>query len=322
MLKNRTASLLSSALLALALVACGGGEQKVTLKLTDAPGEGVEKAVVTISRITLKGHADANDDDSDGLRGKDGESKGEIVLLDEPVTTDLLTLANDAVDLVKDARVPTGTYKELRFVITGAYLQVNEGGVSRIYASSRDYAGLPAGAQVDGSLQMPSLASSGLKVKFANDADVSITSEGDQQVILVDFDVAQSFGHAAASEKWVMHPVVKGADLAFSGNVKVTLTPASGVDAPAADALVAVLVNADGSRESLGFSVGADGVYSADFKYLLPGSYSVGVELAQAAAQAGASFGTDPDHAVSTTVGSGAQSDVAFRLTSFSAAAQ
>jgi hypothetical protein len=320
MLKNRTASLLSTALLALALVACGGGEQKVTLKLTDAPGEGVEKAVVTISRITLKGHAGASDDDGEGLRGNgaNADGKGEIVLLDTPVTTDLLTLANDAVDLVKDARVPTGTYKELRFVITGAYLQVNEGGVSRIYASSPDYAGLPAGAQVDGSLQMPSLGSSGLKVKFANDADVSITSEGDQQVILVDFDVSQSFGHAAASEKWVMHPVVKGADLAFSGNVKVTLTPAQGVRTTAPEALSAVLVNEDGSRESLAFTLGTDGVYAADFKYLLPGSYSVDLE----AAEAGVSFATDPGHPASATVGSGAQSDVAFSLTAFNVTEQ
>lgn len=306
MLKNRTASLLCSTLFALALVACGG-EQRLTLKLTDAPGEGVEKAVVTISRVTLKGHGGGSGELKD-------EGNGDVVLLDAPVTTDLLTLANDAVDLVKDARVPTGTYKELRFVITGAYLQVNEGGESRIYATSRDYAGLPAGAQVYGDLQMPSAASSGLKVKFANDADVSVTSDGDQQVILVDFDVAQSFGKAAGgSGRWVMSPIIKGADLAFSGNVKVTLTPAQGVSTSAPESLSAVLVNGDGTRESLAFTRGTDGVYAADFKYLLPGSYSVDLE----ATQAGVSFSTDPGHPASATVGSGAQSDVAFSLTAF-----
>ena len=238
------------------------------------------------------------------------------MLLDAPVTTDLLTLANDAVDLVKDARVPTGTYKELRFVITGAYLQVNEGGESRIYATSRDYAGLPAGAQVYGDLQMPSAASSGLKVKFANDADVSVTSDGDQQVILVDFDVAQSFGKAAGgSGRWVMSPIIKGADLALSGNVKVTVQPASGLALSVVDVglLQAVLVNGDGTRESLAFTRGTDGVYAADFKYLLPGSYSVDLE----ATQPGVSFTTHPGHPASATVGSGAQSDVAFSLSAF-----
>ena len=193
MLKTRTASFLTSALLALALVACGG-EQKVTIKLTDAPGDNFEKAVVTISRVYLKGHADG------------AEGKGDVELRSSPVTTDLLTLANDATDLVKEASVPTGTYKELRFVITGAYIQVKEDdGTRRIYATSPDYAGLPGGAQVDGALQMPSAAASGLKVKFDQDADVSVTSEGDQQVILVDFDVAQSFGRqAGGSGRWVM----------------------------------------------------------------------------------------------------------------------
>ena len=304
MLKTRTASSLTAALLALALAACVG-EQKVTIKLTDAPGDNFEKAVVTISRVYLKGHADG------------AEGKGDVELRSSPVTTDLLTLANDATDLVKEASVPTGTYKELRFVITGAYIQVKEDdGTRRIYATSPDYAGLPGGAQVDGALQMPSAAASGLKVKFDQDADVSVTSEGDQQVILVDFDVAQSFGRqAGGSGRWVMGPVIKGADLALSGNVKVTLQPAQGVALSNDDAaqLRAVLVNADGSREPLAFTPAADGGYVADFKYLLPGTYGVDLESA-----AGASFSTDPGLPANATVGSGAEAQVAFSLTAFS----
>jgi hypothetical protein len=306
MLKNRTASFLTSALLALALVACGG-EQKVTIKLTDAPGDGIEKAVVTISRVYLKGSVD-------GEEGR--EDKGGVELLDEPVTTDLLTLSNDTIDLVKDVGVPTGTYRELRFVITGGYIQVRqEDGTSRIYATTPDYAGLPEGAQVDGELQMPSAASSGLKVKFDNDADVSVTSDGDQKVILVDFDVAQSFGRAAGgSGRWVMGPVIKGADLAFSGNVKVTLQPGAGVAVSALDVgmLQAVLVNEAGSREPLAFTQVEDGSYVADFKYLLPGSYQVDLE-----AQEGVTFSTNPGHPAPVTVGSGAESAVDFSLTAF-----
>ncbi|MBF5045485.1 DUF4382 domain-containing protein [Aggregicoccus sp. 17bor-14] len=311
----RTAKFLTSTLLALALTACGG-EQKVTVKLTDAPGDTFEKAVVTISKVYLKGSVEGSA--SDNAKDEDKGSKGDVVLLDTPVTTDLLTLANDTADLVKDARVPTGTYKELRFVITGAYVQVKEDGASRIYASSADYAGLPAGAHVDGPLQLPSLATSGLKVKFDKDADVSVTSEGDQQVILVDFNVAQSFGHAAGvDKKWVMHPVIKGADLQLSGNVKVTVTPAQGVVLSQAGALEAVLVSVDAdtgaeTREPLALSAGTDGTWSADFKYLLPGSYQVDLQAA-----AGATFSTTPGHPTSATVGSGAQADVAFTLTSF-----
>ena len=123
--------------LALGLIGCGG-DSKVTIKLTDAPGD-FKRAVVTISEVELLGEGANN----------------RVVLLNEAKTTDLLTLANDTADLVKDATVPSGTYKELRFVITGAFIEVEEAdGSTKIYASSTDYEGLPEGATVAGSLQM------------------------------------------------------------------------------------------------------------------------------------------------------------------------
>ncbi|RKH21353.1 DUF4382 domain-containing protein [Corallococcus sp. CA047B] len=300
--------LTSSLLLATGLLftaACGDDTARVTLKLTDAPGDGIEKAVVTISKVYLKGSVDGE------------EGKGDVVLLSEPVTTDLLTLANDTADLVKDAEVPTGTYKELRFVITGGYIQVKQDGQSRIFATSANYEGLPEGAQVDGDLQMPSASSSGLKVKFDKDADVTITSDDDQKVILVDFDVAQSFGKEAGnSDKWVMRPIIKGADMQFSGNVEVTLQLGGGVSFPVPgttqlSSFSAVLINADGSRETMPFTLTTNSVAVADFKYLLPGTYQVDV-----VAPTGVSFTTDIARPAATSVSSGVESDVHFTLTS------
>jgi len=298
MFKMSSKSALAAGTMMLVLTGCGGDSNgKVSVKLTDAPGDQFEKAVVTLTRVYLKGSGDAD-----------------VELLSAPYTTDLLTLANDAADIVKDAEVPTGSYKELRFVISGGYIQVKEEGGSRIYATSETYEGLPAGAQVEGDLQMPSAASSGLKVKFDKDAEVVVTSDGAQKVVLVDFDVAQSFGHAAGnSDRWVMGPVIKGADLAFSGNVKTTLALGAGVPLAGGlglDAFSAVLVNAEGSREPLPFQLGTDGLYTADFKYLLPGSYQVDVVAASEVA-----FTTDPGHPAPATVGSGAESSVAFTLT-------
>jgi hypothetical protein len=40
---------------------------------------------------------------------------------------------------------------------------------------------------------------------------------GPEKIVLVDFDVAQSFGHEASG--WVMHPVVTG------GVIDATVTP-------------------------------------------------------------------------------------------------
>src|SRR6185437_2203526 len=124
------------------------GSSKVSVLLTDAPGD-VKAAVVTMSEIDLQG------------------SGGTHVLMSTPVTTDLLTLAQSTAQLVNGAVVPAGNYEQLRFVITGGYIEVDNGdGTTSIYASSPTSSGLPSGAQVAGTLQMPSLAQSGIKVNL------------------------------------------------------------------------------------------------------------------------------------------------------------
>jgi len=292
----------------LGLAACGDDTSRVTVKLTDAPGDDFEKAVVTISKVYLKGSG--------------AEGSGEVVLRDDAFTTDLLTLANDTADLVKDAEVPQGTYRELRFVISGAYVQVKEDGGSRVYATA-GYEGVPSGVTVAGELQMPSLSTSGLKVKFANDAEVTVSSEQSQKVILVDFDVAQSFGRAAGgSNRWVMKPVIKGADLEFSSNIVVTLKPGNTVTLPMLNgtrvglsAFSAVLINAEGSREPLAFTdANGDGTFEAHFKFLIPGAFQV-----ELVGPEGLGFTTNPGILASVTASGGAESAVAFTLTSVAA---
>jgi hypothetical protein len=51
------------------------------------------------------------------------------------------------------------------------------------------------------------------------------TDVGEGEVIvLIDFDVAQSFGHAGGqSGKWVMHPVIEATDVTFGGHVLARL---------------------------------------------------------------------------------------------------
>jgi hypothetical protein len=211
----------TTAVLALATISCGGdspmgtGPGKMTVLLTDAPGDFV-KAVVTISSIYVQ--------PGDGQNGR-------VELLSTPVTTDLLTLANSTSELVKDATLPAGSYSQLRFVITGGYVEVDDGdGTTSIYASSPDYEGLPAGAQVAGSLQMPSYAQSGLKVNLPG-GGVSVA--GDQKIVLVDFDVSRSFGQAAGSSgQWVMSPVLVATDFSTTSTLHVTLSRADGVVLP------------------------------------------------------------------------------------------
>jgi hypothetical protein len=176
---------------AMAIAGCGtdsNGSGRVSLLMTDAPGD-VLAAVVTVSAVRLQG---------------DG---GAVVLLDTPYTTDLLDLAGTTALLAEDVVVENGDYREIRFVITGGYVEVDNGdGSTSFYASSPTYDGLPAGVTSPGVLQMPSFGTSGLKVKLPGDL---LVVDDDDHVILVDFDAAQSFGQVAGnSGQWVMHPVI------------------------------------------------------------------------------------------------------------------
>jgi hypothetical protein len=204
--------------------------------------------------------------------------------------------------------VPAGTYGQLRFVITGGYIEVDNGdGTTSIYASSPTYAGLPSGATVAGPLQMPSFATSGLKVNLPGGA-VTIGSE--QKIVLVDFDVSQSYGKEAGSGKWVMSPVMKATDLGFTGSLKVTLTKAADLTLPSIggtpltlDQFKATVTPTGGVATELPLTdADNDGKFEATFAYLVPGSYSVDF-----VAPAGiTSFTTTPAHPATVSVVSGA----------------
>jgi hypothetical protein len=166
----------------------------LTIQLTDAPGDVLE-AVVTISQIYLQGdEADPADPADPG---------GRVNLLSQPVTTDLLTLVDDVATLV-DMDVPSGTYPQLRFVIDGAYLRVEDADGGDLVYATPDYSEAPP--EVDGTLMCPSCSQSGLKVTMPG----GIVLDGTAQTLVVDFSVADSFGHEAGqSGKWVMHPSLK-----------------------------------------------------------------------------------------------------------------
>jgi hypothetical protein len=170
---------------------------------------------------------------------------------------------------------------------------------------------LPAEVHVDGRLKMPSFAQSGLKVKLPGDA---LVVQAESRILLVDFDVAQSFGHEAGnSGSWVMHPVVKADDFLLSGTVVATLAWSAAFAAPdpiPVGSFTAVLRNAGGSDESLPFvPEGAGTLARATFHALLPGAYEVAV-------RGPPRFDVEPAGTVVTTVGSGAETFVPFLITS------
>jgi hypothetical protein len=285
--------------------ACGGSGDmgRVTVKLTDAPAN-MKAAVVTITKVSLHG------------------TGGETVLTTTKTTTNLLTLAGATADLVKDAVVKPGSYQELRFQISGGYVEVPaaSGTGTEIFASSPTYEGLPAGAVVKGVLKMPSLAQSGLKVDFIGDA---LEIKAESKVLLVDFDVAQSFGHDTGSnaDGWVMHPVIKGADITISGNVHATIKLGSGVNLPVVSnaqttlgQFKAVLKSTGSADKELTFTDKGGGIFGASFLFLMPGAYSVDV-----VAPSGVGFTATPGTSAPVTVGQGVDANADFVVTSASA---
>jgi len=265
MIRTTTFRFLTAACAAFAFGACGDssgpgdGSTRLSIHLTDAAGD-VIAAVVTVDQVYLQ-----------------GGQNGRVDLLTTPFTVNLVDLADQTTTMVADADIDADTYSELRFVISGGYVEVDDGnGGSSIYASSPTYAGLPDGAVVSGQLQMPSLGQSGLKVKF----DDPLVFEGDVD-LLVDFDVAQSFGHAAGqSGMWVMHPVVTGARLEAAATVTASVTLAAGLTLPDLGGAATTLGDFSarlGGEEQLLTDTDGDGIWTAVFRFVVPGQYQLGL---------------------------------------------
>ena len=235
----------------------------LTLLLTDAPGDFLS-AVVSISEIYFQ-----SDD-------------GRITLLDEPFTTDLLTLQNAFTTVVQGVDVPPGSYTQLRAVVTGAYIEVETENGSRIFASAPDFPGLPLGAQVDGELHMPSWGASGLKIEMP-DGRLDV-GEG-ETIVLIDFNVQESFGkEAGKSGRWVMRPRVTATNVTMGGRVLARLQLGTGVTLPdlagqpvTLAAFSASLTPAGGGAATqIQLTDGdADGIFEAMFHGLLPGQYTL-----------------------------------------------
>jgi hypothetical protein len=295
MARMRSTLTLAFAALTTLLAACGesgpAGTTSLSIKLKDAPGD-LHTAVVTIEAVELVG------------------SGGVTVLSTGATTVDLLTLASQTADLVTDAVVASGSYSQLRFRISGGYIEVeNADGSTSIYASSPTYAGLPAGAPVAGTLQMPSFAQSGLKVTMA---DGALEILGDQKVLLVDFDVQQSFGHGAGqSGGWAMHPVITGGEIGVSAGVRATVRLAPGVVGALADVSAALTDANDVAVGSAPLTdADADGVFEASFSFLAPGTYHLSLTP-----PAGVSLVTDPVTPFELTLTSGQQLTAALTVT-------
>jgi uncharacterized protein DUF4382 len=286
--------------IAAGLAGCDGqgpnGTTSFSVMLKDAPGD-VQHAVVTISEVDLVG------------------SGGVHVLTQTPTTVDLLTLAASATTLVQGVEVPSGNYEQLRFKITGACIAVDDGnGGSTVYATT-GYDGTQCGGAATGILQAPSFAESGLKVTMAANG-LQLTAP--EKIVLVDFDVSQSFGHEASG--WVMHPVITGGDIEVTGSIHTAVQLGTGVILPDLGGNATTLaqfsaVLVQGAHDTVATvpltDPDANGVFTADLLFLTPGSYA----LSLAPPQGINGVTTDPATPLAVEVTSGQEVTEALTVT-------
>lgn len=189
------------------LLGCGdsmsSGTSQVSLALTDNPGD-VDSVWVEIGEIYLQG----------------GGDQGRVTLLssddaDALGLIEITSLAGETLDLVEGVEVPQGSYGQMRFVVEGAVLETEDG---EVYTFNAEH---PHGADATGSLTCPSCDQTGIKVVLAGEAG---QLDADAHILVLDFDVSQSFGRqAGASGQWVMHPVIHAVELEFTGAVSGTV---------------------------------------------------------------------------------------------------
>jgi hypothetical protein len=292
-------------LAAFAMAACdgngtgGSGDARVSIRLTDAPGD-LKEAWVKIDRMYLKGGP------------ADSAQDGSVDLLTTRTDwVDLLTLSGGrTAELVNGATVPAGTYQELRLVVCEAYIVEKDGDV---YATND--AALPAGVTADGQLHIPSGCSSGFKIKFKTDEPVTLQNES--AILTVDFDVSQSFGHQAGnSGRWVMHPVLHATAVGFAGGITGAVTVGQGVTLPTCGgspvAVTAFVPQATAGTTIYTSAVGADGSYRTTVP---PGTYTMGYAPSLSFANGDSLTVTAAPSAASATVASGGTATVDYSIT-------
>lgn len=266
---------LSLVIVPLLAVGCGddgleSGTSEVTLLLTDAAGEHVDNVWIEIVEIYLQGTGGRQT----LFTPEDGEALGLVELTD---------LADETLGLVADVEVPAGSYGQLRFVIGSAVLESD----GRFFSFD---GAVPPGEdpgtfQADGQLNCPSCTQTGIKALLPQDeAQIDVGST----ILVLDFDVARSFGQEAGmSGMWVMAPVIVVTELGFSGTITGSVALAEGVAIPEcpagtvrditlfeATATAASLTDENGDPVVFTDSPDANGALA--FEFLEPDSYTMG----------------------------------------------
>jgi hypothetical protein len=225
------------------------GSARLTVLLTDAPGDYLESATVDIGRIEVIG--------VDGSR---------TTLTEDGGVFDLLELQDGVTAQLGSVELQPGTYRELRLIVESA---------SVVLLPGYEFEG--GGREMD--IAVPSGASSGIKIALeqADGTDgAGVEVRPGETFLVVDFDVAGNFvmqGSAdtpAGIKGFNFTPRLRAVVRDVAGSIAGTVTPVELVT----DTLVVTALRDGAPAESMASaSVAADGTFS--FPFMAPGSYSV-----------------------------------------------
>lgn len=201
----------NSLLLALSLTlgACspaGGGSDAATaeatgtlyVEITDKflSSSQVDEARITIGRIEIHSESDG----------------GFKTLFDgPPADVNLTNLQNGLRSLLVQSELPVGSYRQVRLILTDAYLRLTNGNEYRTG---------------DGTMKLSSQATSGWKVFI--DPEVVVVS-GLGQTLLLDVDLGKTFKPTPANDPlnastYKMHPVLRAVNLSDTGEIRGVVT--------------------------------------------------------------------------------------------------
>lgn len=238
----------------------------VQVLLTDATSDYVGAARVDIGAVELI----PSDDTTDAVVLTDDGTAGLV---------DLLDLQGEATAQLADAMIDAGTYSQLRLMVDSATVELASGYEFADGSSSK-------------TLFVPSGAQTGIKLNLAEGDAVSegglVFEGGDTQVLVLDFDVHQSFviqgspDTPAGIQDMLFTPAIRVVVSDVAGSIAGTVSLTSG--APDSISVDGITVTAEPTDDGLleayqteTATAVTDSTGSYTIHYLVPGTYTVDI---------------------------------------------
>ncbi|NNE03723.1 MAG: DUF4382 domain-containing protein, partial [Eudoraea sp.] len=194
------------------------GYGKLTIELTDAPfpHELIAEANVTIYKVEARKKSEEDEDTDSEASEEDTDDSSFVVLMEDELEVNLLTLTNGVTETMVDVEIPAGSYDLFRVYLKGVNVVLND----------------EASTTFD--LKVPSGEQSGLKI-FVEPA--LVVTSGLSSDLLFDFDVCRSFvprgniNNPSSFNGFNFKPVIKVSNLTSAGTLFGEIT-AMDMDTP------------------------------------------------------------------------------------------